>query len=226
MYYNFDGFEILLRGNHEENLIYITYGTLAEIRRKFPDNISDSITFIDKFISFMSYSGVVHNKIFICHGMPSEHTSFRDIRNIDLLSDNNAKQIAEALMWSDPQETVYDVNVDDYDKVQYGSFANVRGSGYSVPWNVSQGFLRENNLDMIIRAHQCVMEGYQVSQPSVITLFGQPNYCNCGNKAGFMIVDSTGQVTTLSFTIDDVNKVIVSGMKKIMPVPNPNMDYF
>lgn len=218
----------LLRGNHEEISIYITYGTLAEIRKKFPDNISDSITFIDKFISFMSYSGVVHNKIFICHGMPSEHTSFRNIRNIDVLSDDNAKQIAEALMWSDPQETIHDVNVnvDNYDEVQCGSFANVRGSGYSVPWNVSQRFLRENNLDMIVRAHQCVMEGYHMSQPSVITLFGQPNYCNCGNKAGFMIVDIIGQVTTFSFTIDDVNKVIVNGMKKVAPIPNPNMDYF
>ena len=50
------------------------------------------------------------------------------------------------LLWSDPQE-------------EDGCSDNPRG--VSVMWgpDITKEFLRNNNLDLIIRSHECVMEG-------------------------------------------------------------------
>ncbi len=49
-----------------------------------------------------------------------------------------------------------------------------------------------NNLDLIARAHQLVMEGfrYHFKEKDVVTVWSVPNYCyRCGNVASVMKVD-------------------------------------
>ena len=82
------------------------------------------------------------------------------------------------LLWSDPD-----------DRVGWG--ISPRGAGYTFGQDISEQFKHVNGLSLIARAHQLVMEGYNmVHSDSVVTIFSAPNYCyRCGNQAAIMEVD-------------------------------------
>ena len=45
--------------------------------------------------------------------------------------------------------------------------------------------VQTNNLQMIVRAHECVMDGFErFAQGHLITLFSATNYCGTANNAG------------------------------------------
>jgi len=53
-------------------------------------------------------------------------------------------------------------------------------------WNV---LLQANNLQMIVRAHECVMDGFErFAQGHLITLFSATNYCGTAGNAGAILV--------------------------------------
>ena len=50
-------------------------------------------------------------------------------------------------------------------------------------------FCRANGLQMIVRAHECVMDGFErFAQGHLITLFSATNYCGTANNAGAILV--------------------------------------
>ena len=45
--------------------------------------------------------------------------------------------------------------------------------------------MQDNGLQMIVRAHECVMDGFErFAQGHLITLFSATNYCGTANNAG------------------------------------------
>lgn len=112
------------------------------------------------------------------------------------------------LLWSDPE---------DID----GWGLSPRGAGYLFGGPIVSKFLHDNNLTMIARAHQLVMEGYKMMFDNrLVTVWSAPNYCyRCGNVASIMEVD--GQLE-YSF------KLFQSATKDVAVVPtkNPIPEYF
>ena len=50
-------------------------------------------------------------------------------------------------------------------------------------------FCRDNGLQMIVRAHECVMDGFErFAKGQLITLFSATNYCGTCNNAGAILV--------------------------------------
>ena len=82
------------------------------------------------------------------------------------------------LMWSDPEEMT-------------GWGVSPRGAGFLFGKDKVDEFNHKNNIDLIARAHQLVMEGYkEMFNKSLVTVWSAPNYCyRCGNEAGIMEVD-------------------------------------
>ena len=66
-----------------------------------------------------------------------------------------------------------------------------RGAGYTFGSDISANFGHINNVTLIARAHQLVMDGYNWSHNmNVVTIFSAPNYCyRCGNQAAIMSLD-------------------------------------
>lgn len=72
-----------------------------------------------------------------------------------------------------------------------------RGAGFTFGQDISEQFNHNNNLKMICRAHQMVMEGYNLThEKNVCTVFSAPNYCyRCANQAAIMEVDELMNMT-------------------------------
>ena len=77
----------------------------------------------------------------------------------------------------------------DPDDVENWSISS-RGAGYLFGKQVSKEFCQINDLDLIARAHQLVMEGYIYwHNDKVVTVWSAPNYCyRSGNVAAIMQV--------------------------------------
>ena len=79
----------------------------------------------------------------------------------------------------------------DKDAVDYDE--NDRGVSVIFGEKVVMDFNKKNDLDLIIRAHQVVDDGYEFfANRQLITIFSAPNYCGeFDNSAGIMIIDDS-----------------------------------
>ena len=79
------------------------------------------------------------------------------------------------LLWSDPDD-------------RHGWGISPRGAGFTFGQDISQNFNHTNNLKLVARAHQLVMNGFNWShEKQIVTIFSAPNYCDTmGNKGAFI----------------------------------------
>jgi serine/threonine-protein phosphatase 2A catalytic subunit len=177
----------ILRGNHESRQITQVYGFYDECSRKYGStNVWKCFT--DLF-DHLPLSAVVENQFFCLHGGLSPNaTTLDEIRQVNRIQEVPHEGPMADLLWSDPD------NINGWGPSQ-------RGCGYTWGQEISEQFNHTNNLKMICRAHQLMMEGYQESQDkNVVTVFSAPNYCyRCGNQAAIMEVDENLKETYLQF---------------------------
>ena len=85
------------------------------------------------------------------------------------------------LLWSDPEADIS------------GWAENDRGVSYTFGADVVARFLERNDLDLIVRAHQVVEDGYEFfADRQLVTIFSAPNYCGEFDNAGaVMAVDES-----------------------------------
>lgn len=70
---------------------------------------------------------------------------------------------------------------------------NDRGVSFTFGGDVVRQFLRRHDLDLVVRAHQVVEDGYEFfAGRELVTVFSAPNYCGEFDNAGAMMtVDDT-----------------------------------
>ena len=84
------------------------------------------------------------------------------------------------ILWSDPSENE---NMNEY----FGF--NERGISVTFSKKSLQNFLKDNNLELLCRAHQVVEQGYEFyGNNSCVTVFSAPNYCGMFDNSGAMMV--------------------------------------
>lgn len=167
----------LLRGNHECANINRVYGFFDECKRRF--NVKLWRTFSDCF-SCLPLAAIIDDRIFCCHGGLSPHlTDMDQIRRIKRPVVVPTRGVICDLLWSDPDRKV----------PEWGE--NERGVSYIFSASVVKSFLQAQNLDLVVRAHQVVADGYEFfASRQLVTLFSAPNYCGMfNNNAALMVVD-------------------------------------
>ncbi|CAD8105086.1 unnamed protein product [Paramecium primaurelia] len=197
----------LIRGNHESRQITQVYGFYDECLRKYGSlNVWRYCTDI---FDYLSLAAVIEEKIFCVHGglSPSIKT-IDDIRAIDRKQEVPHDGAMCDLMWSDPDEIE-------------GWNLSPRGAGYLFGGDVVDDFNRKNNIELICRAHQLVMEGYRVMfNEQLVTVWSAPNYCyRCGNVASILELDEN---LAKSYKIFEAAPQENRGLPAKKPIP----DYF
>ena len=153
------------------------YGFYDECLRKYGSvNVWRYCTDI---FDYLSLSALIDNRILCVHGgLSPTITTVDQIRTIDRKQEVPHDGAMCDLLWSDPEDVT-------------GWGLSPRGAGYLFGGDVCQQFNAANNIDLIARAHQLVMEGYKwMFDEQLVTVWSAPNYCyRCGNVAAIMELD-------------------------------------
>ena len=169
----------LLRGNHESSVTNRIYGFYDECKRRY--NVRLWRAFTDLF-NILPVAALIDDKILCMHGgLSPELKNLQNIENISRPTDIPDSGLLCDLLWSDPDKEVL-----EYDE-------NDRGVSVIFGEKIVEDFNKKNDLDLIIRAHQVVDQGYEFfANRQLITIFSAPNYCGeFDNSAGIMIIDES-----------------------------------
>ncbi|KAG6414713.1 hypothetical protein SASPL_122086 [Salvia splendens] len=173
----------LIRGNHEAADINALFGFRIECIERMGER--DGIWTwhrINRLFNWLPLAALIEKKIICMHGGIG-----RSINHVEQIESIQRPIPMEAgsivlmdLLWSDPTEN---------DSVE-GLRPNARGPGLVTfgPDRVME-FCNNNDLQLIVRAHECVMDGFErFAQGHLITLFSATNYCGTANNAGAILV--------------------------------------
>ena len=167
----------LLRGNHESSVTNRIYGFYDECKRRYNVRLWRNFT---ELFNYLPVAALIDEKILCMHGgLSPDLRNFSSINEISRPTDIPDTGLLCDLLWSDPDKDVLEFDEND------------RGVSVVFGEKIVQEFNRKNDLDLIIRAHQVVDDGYEFfAQRQLITIFSAPNYCGeFDNSAGIMIID-------------------------------------
>ncbi|THD25057.1 Serine/threonine-protein phosphatase [Fasciola hepatica] len=185
----------MLRGNHESEIVNRVYGFREELKERFGKSKVHK-HFVSVF-NVMPVAAVIENSIFCCHGglspdlIPEVHKPLDTLINqIQRPTEVPRQGLLCDLLWSDPA---------DYTQagdLPLGWNQSTRGCSFTFGVDVINRFLDTYELDLVVRAHQVVEDGYEFYYENrLITLFSAPNYCNqFQNSGGVFVVRKADEV--------------------------------
>jgi len=197
----------LIRGNHESRQITQVYGFYDECVRKF--GTVNVWRYCTEIFDYLSLSAIISDTLFCVHGGLSPTISCLDeIRALDRKQEVPHDGPMCDLLWSDPEE------IEDWG-------VSPRGAGYLFGPEVVKRWNVVNNISLIARAHQLVMEGYKyMFGDTLVTVWSAPNYCyRCGNIAAILELDED---LNRSFKIFEAAPAESRGV----PAKRPQPSYF
>ncbi|CAD8078250.1 unnamed protein product [Paramecium sonneborni] len=168
---------ILLKGNHESRQMSQFYGFYDEVKRKFGN--AYPWQYCCEVFEYLPLCALVDQKVFSVHGgLSPQIKRIDDIRTIDRRNEKLYEGPMCDLLWSDP------------DCIE-GWVESNRGAGYCFGKSVVDEFNYRNDLILISRSHQFILEGYRYEfQKKLVTVWSAPNFRQiCGNKGCLMILD-------------------------------------
>merc|ERR1719277_251269 len=186
----------LARGNHETRNMNKLYGFEGEVTKKYDENLYQ--LFCEAFC-LLPLAHVINDKIFVMHGglFSRDGVTLDEIRKVNRDCEPPDEGLMTELLWSDPQPG-------------RGRMPSKRGVGVAFGQDVTENFLKTNNLKLVIRSHEMKEAGYEIEHSGkLVTVFSAPNYCDqMGNKGAFLRLDG---------------KTLTPKMTSFSAVPHPNV---
>lgn len=141
----------------------------------------------------IKYVPLIDNKKYLMRWVSTSYLNYEEILlarvmypSLTLYIDSTLQGAFCDLVWSDPEERLTSTPWQ----------VSPRGAGYLFGARVTDEFAHVNNLELIARAHQLVMEGKQYHFPNknLVTVWSAPNYCyRCGNVAAILTIGNDGK---------------------------------
>lgn len=182
----------LLRGNHECSSISRIYGFYDECKRKYNIKLWKLFTDVFNYMPICAVIGYPNEEpVMMCmHGGISPN--LKDLRAIDKIK--RPTEIPDEgtlcdLLWSDPDNEMFRNGWNESD----------RGVSYTFGKDVLRVFMKINGLDLIVRGHQVVEDGYEFfGERSLLTIFSAPRYCGEFDNYGGVLSLSKDLVCKIS----------------------------
>mmetsp|Transcript_97122 Transcript_97122/g.172947 ORF Transcript_97122/g.172947 Transcript_97122/m.172947 type:complete len:839 (+) Transcript_97122:118-2634(+) len=185
----------LIRGNHEDPTINAIYGFRDECRRRLNEEPEDPESCWNKFnraFEFLPVGAVIEDRILCLHGgiggsvnTVAEVASMQRPLHVAQIPQTPFEQRITDLLWSDPSDN------DSIAGVTMNETRDPDGTGRIVKFGPDrvESFLEKNKpLSMIIRAHECVMDGFErFANGRLITVFSATDYCGHHKNAGALL---------------------------------------
>jgi len=203
----------LVRGNHETRQVTQVYGFYDECIRKFGS--AQVWRLCTEMFDYLVLGAVVPEAGVLCihGGLSPNFDTLDEIRRIDRKREVPHEGPMADIMWSDPEEIE-------------GWGVSPRGAGFLFGGDVVEKFNHTNDLQVIARAHQLVMEGYKwMFDESLVTVWSAPNYCyRCGNVAAAMQVASDGTISFITYEAAPIDEKLLPSIA--LMGPGPLNEYF
>lgn len=175
---------VLLRGNHEDERINCLHGFLDECLQAYNYNVWKAIN--DCF-ACLPIACIVGERIFCVHGGISPRLGFvKQVKDIHKPTPVMTDSLLEDILWADPTEET------DMRGFVHRTRGMKRGCSFDFGPDVVEHFVRSNDLDLVVRAHEVVQDGFELfADGRLVTLFSAPNYCGeYDNAAAIMCIDA------------------------------------
>ena len=152
----------LTRGNHEARMLNLTYGFYRELIAKFSSEIMFEM--MQEVFNYLPLGILLNKKVLVLHGglFAREGVKLSDLQAIDRNRDIPESGDMCDMLWSDPMKG-------------NGRLPSHRGCGVCFGPDVTERFLKENNLAMVVRSHEAKDDGYEIAHNGkLVTVFSAP----------------------------------------------------
>ena len=183
----------MLRGNHEDRWINSAFGFQMECMHRVNDDPDNPIVFnaFNDFFDRLPLAAVINDTVLCLHGgIGSSITSIADIekikRPLEVVHEVSTieQQLVVDILWSDPTDSDIETGILPNSTRDPTGVGNIVKFG---PDRVTE-FLKNNNLSLILRAHECVMDGFErFAGGQLITVFSATDYCSKHKNAGAVL---------------------------------------
>jgi diadenosine tetraphosphatase ApaH/serine/threonine PP2A family protein phosphatase/Ca2+-binding EF-hand superfamily protein len=186
----------LIRGNHEDRNMNVHYGFRKSCHMLYGPTEGQLVwERVNECFDLLPLAALVGEEVLCIHGglgesiesvgdlmgiqkpiiVPPDNVDAQDLGKVD-------KVVLDAL-WSDPFDDPAKTN-------QPSTHLSPRGNGANrFTADRVKAFCAKNNLQLIVRAHECVQNGYEYfADGMLLTVFSASSYCNQFQNDGGMVV--------------------------------------
>jgi diadenosine tetraphosphatase ApaH/serine/threonine PP2A family protein phosphatase len=163
------------------------FGFLRQCTEAYTRAVFDAAV---EMFAYLPLAAIIDGQTLCLHGgLGPEFTSPRQIAALPKRIEEFGNPVLDAILWSDPSDSILGYR-----------HSEKRGVGYEFGADAVDNFLRQNQIYMIIRGHECVRDGCRYScDRQVLTVFSASNYGQSGNQGAIAELSVTCQVKITRF---------------------------
>ncbi|KAJ6217351.1 hypothetical protein RDWZM_008508 [Blomia tropicalis] len=190
----------MLRGNHEVRTLQTYYTYKRECVTKYGEEYGIKIwELTNKIFDKLPVAAVVDDAIYCAHGgIPRSAQTISQINQIkrELVNPEVESAIAWEILWSDPCHAQQFIDICNFFKQnprETGGFVRNTKRGTAFLFNEvgANGFLQQNGLTHIVRAHEVPQRGYMFHfGQKCVTIFSCSHYCGNDNACSCVLADN------------------------------------
>lgn len=123
-------------------------------------------TSFSTFFNYLPLGHIINKRILVVHGglFSNQNVTLADIQKANRFDQPPSDGPLNDILWADPME-------------QNGILPSPRGVTSTFGPDVTEKFLSQNNLELLVRSHQVQENGYlEMHRGKCVTVFSSPNY--------------------------------------------------